>query len=372
MAITLPFALRAAREVFGGRTLFSCNEQNYLSAPPVLWNWRCRSAAETRQHFAHFVREKVACPREMIIEFRDAILIDGKYVLSRERLGVGESFADVWGDEDFVRRMAAVPDAEGMEPVRDIGLPVLHICKEGAENFGHLLVEILPKLVHALAIGIKQCRIPLPADAAMMQPLITDVGSALGMQLEFLICPRDSTLRVERLLWCGPVSRHNARKSPTLLALANALLAVAPPSQHTGSLYVTRPPGSFRQIINNAEVEDLVRQRGYTVVEPSQLPLREQIALFRGASTVVGPIGAGLTHAVFMPAEARIGMLDSGLGDRFYWDLACLKRQEFTWMFLNEVKPFERQRIIAPYSVDLSVLRSALDWFAGAGGPAAC
>src|SRR5262249_23400782 len=105
MSVTLPFALRAAREVFGGRKLLSTGEQNYASVPPLLWNWRCRSASETLQHFTQFVRERVLCPREMIIEFRDATLIDGKYVLSREGLGIGESFLDVWGDETFVRRM---------------------------------------------------------------------------------------------------------------------------------------------------------------------------------------------------------------------------------------------------------------------------
>jgi len=366
MAVELPFAVRGAGEIPGGRTVFATAGQSYASSPPNLWDWRCRYPRMTRRFFESFARHEVQCPPETIIEFTDAYVIDGKYVLSRDRIGVGESFADVWLDEAFAARLAPPLAAVGRgDPERIAGSapPVLHIFKEGAGNFGHVVVEMLPKLVHAAAIGLRHCRVPLPAQGQQLQGLVAYAGAVLGLQIDFIACPPDSVVQVERLLWCGPVSRHGERKSPTLLALADRLLADAPPADGPTRLYLTRPSGAFRPIVNNAELEELVRGRGYAVVEPARLPFREQLALFRGAKMLLGPLGAGLTNALAMAAGSRIGMIDPGLCDPFYWDLACLKQQQFTWILTREVTPFDPQRLMAPFAVDLAALCPALDWF---------
>jgi capsular polysaccharide biosynthesis protein len=151
--------------------------------------------------------------------------------------------------------------------------------------------------------------------------------------------------------------------SPTLLALADRLLADAPAARRAVKLYVTRRKGVARSIINHEEVEAFVRSRGYEIVDPGTLPLREQIALFRGAIVVLGPLGAGLTNTLFMPPGSRVGMLDPGSCDPGFWELACLKGQQFTWIFTREVTPFEHARHNSPFPVDIEALRPALDWF---------
>jgi hypothetical protein len=362
VAEALPFPLRGGADIPGGRTVFATAEQRYASTPPALWDWRCRDPGRSRRCFERFARRDVRCPPEKIIEFADAMVIDGKFVLSSDRIGIGESFADAWPNEVFAARMAAIGQRD-VERIADSGPPVAHICKEGAGNFGHVLVEILPKLVHLTALGLRHCRVLLPAEAGKLRGLVADAGVALGLELDFISCPANSVVRVERLLWCGPVSRHTDRKSPTLLTLADRLLAKAPRGDGPSRLYVTRPAGAIRPIVNNAELEDHVRARGYTVVEPASLPFSEQAALFRGAKTVLGPLGAGLTNAVAMAAGSKVGMIDPGLCDSFFWDLACLKQQNFTWIFTREITPFDPARLRAPFVVDIGALRPALDWF---------
>jgi len=366
VVVELPFAVRGAGAVPGGRTVFVTAEQSYASTPPNLWDWRCRYPRRSRRCFEMFARGDVQCPPETIIEFADAAVIDGKYVLSRDRIGVGESFADVWLDEALVARMApalAAIDRRDVTRIADRGPPVLHIFKEGADNFGHVVVEMLPKLVHAAAIGLKHCRVLLPAQGEKLRGLAAYAGAVLGMQLEFIPCPPGSVVLVERLLWCGPVAKHGARKSRTLLALADRLLADAPRADGPSRLYVTRPAGAIRPIIDNAELENLARARGYAVVEPGRLPFREQLSLFRGAQMLLGPLGAGLTNALAMAEGTKVGMIDPGLCDPFFWDLACLKQQQFTWIFTREITPFEPKRLTAPFAVDIAALGPALDWF---------
>jgi hypothetical protein len=56
-------------------------------------------------------------------------------------------------------------------------------------------------------------------------------------------------------------------------------------------------------------------------------------------------------------------MIDPGICDPFFWDLACLKQQYFTWILTREVTPFDPARLTAPFTVDVEALRPALDWF---------
>ena len=50
---------------------------------------------------------------------------------------------------------------------------------------------------------------------------------------------------------------------------------------------------------NEDALLDAMRHRGFEIVVPGALTLTEQIRVFREASVVVGPHGAGLTNIVF-------------------------------------------------------------------------
>jgi capsular polysaccharide biosynthesis protein len=74
---------------------------------------------------------------------------------------------------------------------------------------------------------------------------------------------------------------------------------------------------------NQEAVETLMRQRGFAVVDPGQMTLAEQISLFKGATTVVGPLGAALTNIAFCPRGSKIVALTSqSFPDTFFWFLS--------------------------------------------------
>ena len=50
---------------------------------------------------------------------------------------------------------------------------------------------------------------------------------------------------------------------------------------------------------NETEIIKYVQQIGYDVVIPGLLSFKEQVRLFRSASIVVGPHGAGMTNIIF-------------------------------------------------------------------------
>jgi capsular polysaccharide biosynthesis protein len=76
--------------------------------------------------------------------------------------------------------------------------------------------------------------------------------------------------------------------------------------------------------VNEAEVLELLTERGFTVVDPGALSVAEQIRACAGASIIVGAHGAGLTNLMFAaPGAAVVELFPGGhvLPD-CYWTLS--------------------------------------------------
>ena len=86
-------------------------------------------------------------------------------------------------------------------------------------------------------------------------------------------------------------------------------------------LYVARPPGR-RSFTNHETIARVMQQNGLEVVFPERLSLREQIALFSSARTVVGAHGAALVNLVFCNPGTRV--LEIALTARAIQAYECL------------------------------------------------
>jgi Glycosyltransferase 61 len=71
--------------------------------------------------------------------------------------------------------------------------------------------------------------------------------------------------------------------------------------------------GRYRALLNEEELVDALAARGFTIVEPELLPFEEQVAIFRGARTVVGLGGAGMFNVLFCAPGTRIVSIESSL-----------------------------------------------------------
>jgi hypothetical protein len=81
-------------------------------------------------------------------------------------------------------------------------------------------------------------------------------------------------------------------------------------------LFVSRQSQSikhprYRVLQNEAELLEAVERRGFVVCEPELLPIRDQIALFSNAQTIVALGGAGLFNAAFCGPTATVVSIES-------------------------------------------------------------
>lgn len=331
----------------------------YPSSPPNLFNFVTPRPGLRNWILRPLTRNDVLCPAEGFVVLDSAHVLDGKFVLDAAGFLISETAKD--SDVGRIRnRLSELSDA-GVEArsLVDNGRPFVHLFKEGCANYGHVLLEMLPKLLNLAGQGVRAFNVITPSEGAWAIPLFREVATIVGVELEF-VQANQPLLKIDELVLCSPVSEHNRRKSETSNALVALLLDRYQAAGGQSNLYVTRGSSEKRRIVNGASLESYFRGIGYRIVDPRKLTFEEQITAFAGARRVVGALGAGLSNLVFAPENARAFMIDPGLYDFFFWDIACLRRQTFSWYFNRPLDMFDPHMLSAPFEVDEPNLRASL------------
>jgi hypothetical protein len=337
---------------------------SYRRAPPALAT--CWSPDDDLlSYFYNNVRQRdVQCPDETMQHFDRAFVYEGQFVLTTGQEWLEPSIADYPPASQVVPVLRQTIAEGRVHHLPYNGKPTVVIAKAGSRNYGHTLAEIMPKLINIGRSPLRDIRLLLPEGMDVFLPVMQMVLDHLGVQVEWVFDPPARLTEVGNLFYIGPVSQHNTRKSHTLLVLRDliqSILGITPaPSRR---LFIDRRSTDSRSLANTAEVHAVVQARGYEVVYPGGMTLADQAALFSQASHIAGPLGAGLTNTLLAPSSCRVMMIDPGLADYFFWDLAALAGQPFTWMFAGPVTHFNQTLASSRYTVNSEALGYMLDRF---------
>ena len=229
--------------------------------------------------------------------------------------------------------------------------PVLLCKKRGIGNYGHWMMEMLPKahLVHdrlpELGLRFLVAHAPEHLSNSMAFSL-----SMLGIDLARTIVADDTPRRFADLLLVDGLTEHGGYMSPLVLDTADAL-ALDVASAGVERLFVTRRSTGVRRIVDEDALTAHAEACGYQVVEPGLLDLPRQIALFKGASRIVGVMGAAMTNIAFAPPGARVvNLTPAGMPDTFFWFIATLRGLDYTEIRCRPTGPIRGNM---PWDTDL-------------------
>ncbi|MBS0986291.1 MULTISPECIES: glycosyltransferase family 61 protein [Acetobacter] len=202
--------------------------------------------------------------------------------------------------------------------------PSLLLRKRGDHNYGHWLVELLPRLWRAERVGSYSCLV-VPQVSGAMQAVIRDsVALSSPRYYQYLSLGNDEVRYFRTLTLVEGLTDHGVYMSP-LCFERNEQMSAAMFSGSPLRLYIARP-GSRRSLAHEEQIQALLIRYGFITVDPAALTLLEQIKLFRNAACVVGVMGAGMSSIVFCAAGTKVGILaPATMPDTFYAFIAGIR-----------------------------------------------
>lgn len=189
--------------------------------------------------------------------------------------------------------------------VRDVdGTVVVLAARGGYNNYYHFLLDVLPRF------GVFEQTMPGRSVDALFVP------HGAGWQRTFMdlaglgdhpVIPSgpDVAVRASRLVVPSVANRREAAPPSTVAWLRDRLPARSPGGPRRIVVSRGQVPNT-RRLVHEDATMDLLRERGFELVEPATLTPQGQIDLFAGAEVVVAAHGAALTNLLFLSPGARV------------------------------------------------------------------
>ncbi len=196
--------------------------------------------------------------------------------------------------EDVIAKLkpeAVIEDGDRMRTI--IGSNFAH------GNYYHWLTQAIPAIDTAVRRNDgRGIRLALPPQNDFQRDSIALLGQA-GIRRMTIEPGRQYALHeaeYSEFLNGSASFNANPRATETFARLRAAVPVRRTPRER---IYVARTDAPVRRMRNEHQLIESLRARGFRIVAPGSLAFAEQAALFRHASFVVGPHGAGLSNIVF-------------------------------------------------------------------------
>ncbi len=210
---------------------------------------------------------------------------------------------------------------------------LFYLSSAGSFNYGHWLVDDLPRLRYILHLAAGPVTIivqSFPGMDKIRRQTIEFFCRGLDVEVRF-IDPLQ-LFSFDQLTYVTPVSYHPHLKSPDALDFLrrSALAAIDYSPKPRERIYVKRRRSRGRVLRNGRAIEKFLGDLGFRTVDPEKLSFEEQVRTFANAEVVVGVMGASLCNVVFSPPGTSVIVLSpNDWAEPFYWDLATVLGHEY-------------------------------------------
>jgi capsular polysaccharide biosynthesis protein len=233
-------------------------------------------------------------------------------------------------------------------------------------NLCHFLFDGVTRILHYVEnFGVSDKDLfvlgSIPGDYQAL--ICTALSEHIGISPENLVFPTGAHLLAtsRKCFWFSDQMEAHAHPAQmahprSVSALAELCAKVPAPAAAARRIYISRGDAERRRVANEAELVTALEGRGFTSVQLARLPAREEIGLFRGADTVVGPHGMGLTQIIMGSELGRmIELFHPNAGTDAYAWIARTGGVEYDFVVGTEVP-----NTPADFTIDVSRVLSLL------------
>lgn len=202
-----------------------------------------------------------------------------------------------------------------------------------ASNYAHWMTEVLPR-VALFCADERFCNVPLVINEGLHPNIMESLLLVAGSERQLIILPVGQSLaigdmHVTSVAGYVPFERrhkgssghsHGLFSSRALALVRERVMASIQGEESRGwpeKIYLRRNAG-IRRLANAGEIERVLTDRGYTIVEPETLTFSRQVQYVSHAKVVVGATGAGVANTIFCRSGTHVSILISKCKDLAY------------------------------------------------------
>jgi capsular polysaccharide biosynthesis protein len=165
---------------------------------------------------------------------------------------------------------------------------------------------------------------------------------------------------VKSLLLPGHIGGTGHFNSHIMREIRNEFLKSSSKTRVFRRIYVSRRKANFRRLLNEADLEDLLKDFGFETRVLEDLNLLDQIQLFSETAIALGPHGAGLTNMLFMRTNSKIIELrgDKDSHNNCYFSLASAMELDYYYITCKTTSSCIQKTDL---TVDLQKMRKLLE-----------
>jgi capsular polysaccharide biosynthesis protein len=258
----------------------------------------------------------------------------------------------------------------------------ISLIGSASANYVHWLTETAPKL--ALIDEIEDyADLPLVIDAELHPNILESIHCLNQRRRDLIPIRRGQVCQVDKLVMVSPVAYVPFDYRPGIkldelemdpswamfvprgLSLLRQKLVSRFTVEGTASakrLFLRRT-SKFRQMQNAVEVEALLHEYGFQIVEPETLSFADQVRLFSRAEMIVGQAGAALGNMIFAPKDCHVVILSawSPLSIYYYFsNMATMQGQRCSFVLCDTTGIDDSHPAHKGFNVDIHTLKKAI------------
>ena len=196
----------------------------------------------------------------------------------------------------------------------------LHLLKEHSFNYYHWISEVMPRLAY-FAENYKRLgedvEITILIDNWILDQAVEAMRLLVNFPSKVMIVRRGELVQCDRLYCVSEFwhaldnSKHGANPQrdyatdKQAIEIVRGKFVAKTTAKPTRKIYLPRVASQVRRIINSQQVEDLMREQGFEILQAHDYTFEQQIELFSSARVVVGASGAPFTNMIFMQPGSK-------------------------------------------------------------------
>jgi capsular polysaccharide biosynthesis protein len=199
------------------------------------------------------------------------------------------------------------------------------LATDGSDLYYHWLFQLLPRFELLKRAGIDLNSIDYFFINGIKRPFQRESLEAIGIdQKKIIESSRVPYVRARELIVPSVPLAGGCFRPWMLQFLRDTFLADAGAfKSHGRRLYISRGLARYRRVLNEVEVLELLRRRGFEEIKFETMSVRQQAAAMASCEVVVAPHGGGFSNLVFCsPGTKVIEIFSPELVAAFFWKIS--------------------------------------------------